>query len=364
VIDGHNDLPWAMRKLCDYDMDKVDLARGVPALQTDIPRLRAGGVTGQFWSVYVPSTMSGAEAVSATLDQIDFVHRMIERYPKSFGLALTADDVESVRASGRIASLIGMEGGHSIDESLGVLRMMFDLGARYMTLTHNDNIPWADSATDVPVIGGLSPFGEDVVREMNRLGMLVDLSHVSADVMRDALRVSGSPVIFSHSSARAVCDVVRNVPDDVLRTLAVNGGVCMVTFVPDFVAVPCAHWFQESQSMCAAQGGDNRRFADLGPFIREREKTDPMPEAAVSDVVKHLNHVRDVAGIDHVGIGGDFDGSSHMPEGLKDVSGYPALFAALADDGWSVGDLDRLKSANILRVMRDAEAVARPSRVL
>jgi membrane dipeptidase len=361
VIDGHNDLPWAMRKLCEYDMDKVDLSRGVPALQTDIPRLRAGGVTGQFWSAYVPSTMSGAEAVSATLEQIDFVHRMVERFPSTFGLALTADDVERVRASGRIASLIGMEGGHSIDESLGVLRMMFDLGARYMTLTHNDNIPWADSATDTPVLGGLSAFGEDVVREMNRLGMLVDLSHVSADVMRDALRVSSSPVIFSHSSARAVCDVVRNVPDDVLGTLAINGGVCMVTFVPDFVAVPCAHWFQESQRMCAEQGGDNRRFAGLGPFIREREKTDPMPEATIVDVVRHVNHVRNVAGIEHVGIGGDFDGSSYMPEGLKDVSGYPALFAALADDGWSAGDLDRLQSANILRVMRDAEDVAHKS---
>jgi membrane dipeptidase len=358
VIDGHNDLPWAMRKLCEYDMDKVDLGGNVPELQTDIPRLRSGGVTGQFWSVYVPSTMSGAEAVSATLDQIDFVHRMVARFPDTFGLALTADDVERVRASGRIASLIGMEGGHSIDESLGVLRMMFDLGARYMTLTHNDNIPWADSATDTPVLGGLSAFGEDVVREMNRLGMLVDLSHVSADVMRDALRVSTSPVIFSHSSARAVCDVARNVPDDVLHTLATNGGVCMVTFVPNFVAEPCAHWFRESQRMCAASGGDSRRLADLGPFIRQREITDPMPEATVVDVVKHVNHVRDVAGIDHVGIGGDFDGSSHMPKGLKDAAGYPALFSALAEDGWSASDLDRLKSANILRVMHDAEDVA------
>lgn len=361
MIDGHNDLPWAMRQLCGYDMDKVDLSGNVPALQTDIPRLRAGEVSGQFWSVYVPSTMTGAEAVSATLEQIDFVHRMVKRYPDTFGLALSADDVERVRGSGRIASLIGMEGGHSIDESLGVLRMMYDLGARYMTLTHNDNVSWADSATDIPVLGGLSPFGREVVREMNRIGMLVDLSHVSADVMRDALRVTSSPVIFSHSSARAVCDVVRNVPDDVLRTLATNGGVCMVTFVPDFVSIPCAHWFQESQTLCAESGGDSRRFADLGPFIREREKTDPMPEATVHDVVRHVNHVRDVAGIDHVGLGGDFDGSSAMPVGLKDVSGYPALFAALSHNGWSAGDLDRLKSGNTLRVMRDAEDVARRS---
>ena len=351
-----------MRKLCDYDMDRVDLSRSVPALQTDIPRLRAGEVSGQFWSVYVPSTMTGAEAVSATLDQIDFVHCMVLRYPETFGLALTADDVERVRDSGRIASLIGMEGGHSIDESLGVLRMMYDLGARYMTLTHNDNVSWADSATDTPVLAGLSAFGEDVVREMNRIGMLVDLSHVSADVMRDALRVTSSPVIFSHSSARAVCDVARNVPDDVLRTLATNGGVCMVTFVPDFVAPLCAHWFQESQTMCAASGGDNRRFADLVPFIREREKTDPMPEATVADVVRHVNHVREVAGIEHVGIGGDFDGSSYMPAGLKDVSGYPTLFSALAAHGWSGSDLDRLKSGNILRVMRDAEGIAATAR--
>jgi membrane dipeptidase len=357
MIDGHNDLAWAMRALCEYDFDEVDLAGHVPALHTDIPRLLAGGVTGQFWSVYVPSTLSGGEAVAATLEQIDFVRRMVARHSNAFALALTADDVDRSRSNGRIASLIGMEGGHSIDNSLGVLRMMYDLGVRYMTLTHNDNVDWADSATDEPVLGGLSTFGQVVVGEMNRLGMLVDLSHVSADVMRQAIAVTSSPVMFSHSSARALCDVARNVPDDVLHALTINGGLCMVTFVPDFVSPAVAEWVDETRHLVSQRGGDPRNPIDFRRVFRERVATDPPPEATIDDVVAHIEHVRDVAGIDHVGIGGDYDGSALMPIGLGDVSGYPRLFEALRDRNWSSGDLLCLSSGNILRVLRDAESV-------
>jgi membrane dipeptidase len=358
MIDGHNDLPWAMRKHCGYDMAVADLGVSVPELHTDIPRLRAGEVTGQFWSVYVPSSLSGADAVTATLEQIDFVFRMIDRYPDDFAFAQTADDVERAANNGRIASLIGIEGGHSINESLAVLRMMFDLGARYMTLTHNDNTPWADSATDVPALGGLSEFGEDVVREMNRLGMLVDLSHVSADVMRQTMKVTTSPVMFSHSSARAVCNVPRNVPDDVLAALPTNGGVCMVTFVPDFVSPDVARWAEQCKEMAEERGGSSRNMADVDRVFRERLASDPPPTATVNDVVAHIEHVREVSGIDHVGIGGDYDGTLFMPAGLEDVSGYPCLFDALADHGWNQSDLNRLRRHNILRVMRDAHRSA------
>jgi membrane dipeptidase len=358
MIDGHNDLPWAMRKVFDYDFEVAELAGFVPRLHTDLPRLHAGGVTGQFWSVYVPSTLSGPDAVSATLEQIDFVHRMIERYPGDLAFAITADEVDQARANGRIASLIGIEGGHSMNESLGVLRMMYGLGARYMTLTHNHNTSWADSATDAPVLGGISPFGGTVIAEMNRLGMLVDLSHVSADVMRQAMAISTAPVMFSHSSARAVCDVARNVPDDVLANLPDNGGLCMVTFVSDFVAPSVARWFARSKEIVIERGGDPRSFELVSQVVRERMVTDPPPVATIADVVAHIEHVREVAGIDHVGIGGDFDGTTLMPVGLDDVSGYPRLFDALADRLWSSGDLDRLRTDNVLRVMRAAEDVA------
>jgi membrane dipeptidase len=364
VIDGHNDLAWVMRKLCGYDfgrydLDRVDLAGPVPQFRTDIPRLRAGGVSGQFWSVFVPSTLSGAVAVSAILEQIDFVHRMIKRHPDAFALALTANDVDRARTDGLIASLIGMEGGHCIDGSLGVLRMMYDLGVRYMTLTHNDNVPWADSATDEPVLGGLSPFGEDVVREMNRLGMLVDLSHVSADVMRQALTVTSAPVIFSHSAARVLCDVPRNVPEDVLQMLTNNGGMCMVAFVSDFVSTACADWFAECRDLVAQRGGDPRSSVDLDRMVRERAVTDPPPVATVADVVAHIEYIREVAGVEHVGIGGDYDGAALMPSGLEDVSCYPSLFDALSSRGWSKVELELLRSGNVLRVLRDAETMAR-----
>jgi membrane dipeptidase len=337
VIDGHNDLAWAMRRLCNYDLDAVDLSTSVPSLHTDIPRLRAGGVTGQFWSVYAPSTLSGPEAVTVALEQIDFVRRLIERFPGELAWATSADDVTAARRAGRIASLIGLEGGHCIDGSLAVLRMMYDLGARYMTLTHNHNVAWADSATDQPTLGGLSPFGEDVVREMNRLGMLVDLSHVSAEVMRNALAVTRAPVIFSHSCARALVDSPRNVPDDVLVTLATNGGICMVAFVPDFVSAPFATWYDERE----------RGVVGVAP-----------PVVTVDDVADHIDHVRDVAGIQHVGVGGDFDGSRYMPPALNDVSSYPILLATLAARGWARADLELLCSGNILRVLRAAEDVS------
>jgi membrane dipeptidase len=355
LVDGHNDLAWAMRQLAGYDLDEVDLTQHVPALQTDLPRLRAGGVGAQFWSVFVPATLQGDSAVTATLEQIDFVHALASRHASHLGLADTTDQVESVHASGRIASLLGIEGGHSINESLGTLRMMRALGVRYMTLTHNDNLPWADSGTDEPVLGGLSAFGEDVVREMNRIGMLVDLSHVSADVMRQALKVTKAPVIFSHSSARAVCDVPRNVPDDVLAELPANGGVCMVTFVPMFISPACASWFIECREILAQRGGDPTNSEAVDQVMLEREQSSPRPEATVDDVIAHVEHVRDVAGIDHVGIGGDYDGSKFMPVGLEDVAGYPRVFDALASRGWSDTDLRKLAGANALRVLRAAD---------
>ncbi|MEQ7128933.1 dipeptidase [Actinopolymorpha sp. B11F2] len=360
LVDGHNDLPIAMRLHAAYDFDRLDIGQPAPALHTDIPRLREGRVGAQFWSVYVPSRLQGDHAVSATLEQIDAVYAMIHRYADTFGLATTADEVAKVFASGRVASLMGMEGGHSIDCSLGTLRAMYALGVRYLTLTHNDNVPWADAATDEPAQcgRGLSPFGEEVVREMNRLGMLVDLSHVSADTMRAALRVSEAPVIFSHSSTRAVCDVPRNVPDDVLAALPGNGGVCMVTFVPDFVAPACAQWRAEAAEAAWAQGVNPRDLQAFFPFADEWKKAHPKPDATLADVVAHVEHAREVAGIDHIGVGGDYDGTDTLPLGLEDVSGYPRLFAALLDRGWSEADLVKLAGANALRVLRDAEEVA------
>jgi membrane dipeptidase len=359
VIDGHNDLPWAMRDLASYDLDAVDLARGEPRLHTDLPRLRAGGVGAQFWSVFVPCSLSPGDAVVATLEQVDFVNRLVDRYPDVLAMARTAGEVEAAVASGRVASLMGMEGGHSIGGSLSVLRQMHALGVRYMTLTHNENTPWADSATDVPVIGGLSDFGREVVREMNRIGMFVDLSHVSPDVMRDALDETTAPVIFSHSSARAVCDNVRNVPDDVLERLPANGGVCMVTFVPAFVAPAVAGWYQEALAEVEARGGDRRRFADVDPGMREFATSRPPPSATIDDVADHVEHVRDVAGAAHVGIGGDYDGTAFMPLGMEDVSSYPRLLEVLRGRGWSDGDLEALTHGNLLQAMRAMEAAAR-----
>jgi membrane dipeptidase len=357
VMDGHNDLPWAVREHCAYDLAKVDLAGGEPALQTDLPRLRRGGVAAQFWSVFVPCALDGDAAVTATLEQVDFVHRLVQEFPDDLTSCRTADEVEAAMAAGTVASLTGMEGGHSINSSLGTLRMMHALGVRYMTLTHNENVPWADSATDEPVLGGLSDFGREVVREMNRIGMFVDLSHVSASVMRQALDMATAPAIFSHSSALAVCDHPRNAPDDVLRSLAVNGGVCMVTFVPPFIKQDWANWYFESLDVVSERGGDPRKFEHVDPVLRERADLAP-PPPTVGDVADHVDHVREVAGVDHIGIGGDYDGSVMFPAGLEDVSGYPRLFEELRGRGWSDAELRQVGTGNILRAMRDMEAVA------
>jgi membrane dipeptidase len=362
LIDGHNDLPWELRDRYDSDPAAADLTRRLPDTQTDIPRLVEGGVGGQFWSVYVQAELAGDAAVTAVLEQIDIVHRMIDHYPARFQLALTAADVDAAFRAGRIASLLGAEGGHSIAGSLGVLRMLFSLGVRYLTLTHNSNVGWADSATDVTDTGGLSDFGRSVVAEMNRLGMLVDLSHVSAATMHAALDVSAVPVIFSHSSARAVCDNPRNVPDDVLRRLAVNGGVCMVTFVPFFVSQECADWLTGLRAEAAARGADPSKLSEVFAVLPSWEKAHPMPPATIAQVADHIDHVRAVAGVDHVGIGGDFDGTPVTPVGLDDVSRYPALFAELQRRHWSEPDLKALAGANTLRALRAAQPTGHPGR--
>jgi membrane dipeptidase len=357
LIDGHNDYPWALReKSPERNLQVLDIARPQPSIMTDIARLRAGGVGGQFWSVYVPSSMQGKEAVRVTLEQIDVVRRMVARYPETLVLTRTADEVERAFQAGRIASLIGMEGGHSIDSSLAALRMMHALGAGYMTLTHSANVPWADSATDTPVHGGLSAFGEEVVREMNRLGMLVDLSHVSPDTMADAIRVSRAPVIFSHSSARAICDHPRNVPDDILKQVAANGGIVMVTFVPGFIAPEAGRQYPQLAALTKKYAGDPE---GLRKARAEFRKTTPEPKATLAMVADHIDHIRKVAGIDHIGLGGDFDGIDSVVEGLEDVSKYPDLTAELLRRGYSDEDLRKILGKNILRVMRKAEGVAR-----
>lgn len=361
VVDGHNDLPWALREQVAYDIDARDIAVDQSAhLHTDLARLRAGGVGAQFWSVYVRSDMAGDVAVSATLEQIDCVQQLIERYPADLRRALTAADMEAARTEGRIASLMGAEGGHSIDNSLATLRALHTLGVRYMTLTHNDNIAWADSATDEPGVGGLSPFGHEVVREMNRAGMLVDLSHVAATTMRAALDTSVAPVIFSHSSSRAVCDHPRNIPDDVLERLPANGGVAMATFVPKFVLQAAVDWTAAADENLRAHGFHH---LDTSPeamkLHRAFEEARPRPVATVSTVADHLDHMREVAGVDHIGIGGDYDGTAFLPDGLGDVSGYPNLIAELVDRGWSGPDLAKLTWQNAVRVLGAAEDVAR-----
>ena len=360
LVDGHNDLPWAIRDEFGGDPVRARLAEAVPQTQTDLPRLAAGGVGAQFWSVYVPATLAGDTAVTAVLEQIDTAHRMIEAYPDRLELALTAADVERIFAAGKVASLLGAEGGHSIGSSLGVLRSLYALGVRYMTLTHNNNVGWADAATDQPHAAGLTDFGREVVREMQRLGMLVDLSHVASSTMRDALDVARAPVIFSHSSARALCDHPRNVPDDVLGRLAGNGGVCMVTFVPFFVSPECAQWQIGLFAELERRGLDRRDISAWEAVVPEYERAHPIPEATLTQVADHVEHVRDVAGIAHVGVGGDYDGSAGMPAGLADVSCYPALFAELLARGWSEEDCAALAGGNVLRVLRDAENLASP----
>jgi len=359
MFDGHNDYPWEVRQKAGKDPAKLDIRSAQPTTMTDIPRLRQGGVGAQFWSVYVPASLAGQQAVTATLEQIDIVYRMVARYPDVFEIARTADDVERIFKAGKIASLIGMEGGHSIDSSLGALRMFARLGARYMTLTHSKNVPWADSATDTPEHGGLTTFGEDVVREMNRLGMLVDMSHVSPDTMEDVLRVTQAPIIFSHSSARALCDHPRNVPDAILRMLPENGGVVMVSFVPGFTTPEAAAWDR-------AQETEQARMETLTPKDESAVKAGlaawlgahPRPKVTVAQVADHIDHVRKLAGIDHVGYGSDFDGISSAPSGLEDVSTFPALTAELLRRGYLDDEVKKVLGLNLLRVMRAAEATA------
>jgi membrane dipeptidase len=358
VFDGHNDLAWALRERGGADPSLTDLRQPVHVLHTDLPRLRRRGVGAQFWSVYVPAQLQGEAAVATTLEQIDLVRRLAARYPDGLELARSAADVERIMAAGRVASLLGAEGGHSIACSLGVLRALHELGVRYLTLTHNVNVPWADSATDKPTAGGLTAFGREVVREMQRLGMLVDLSHVAATTMSDALDVAEAPVIFSHSSARAVCDHPRNVPDDILARLAGVGGLCMITFVPAFVAQRCRDWDQGVAAEMDRQGLDYRDLSARRHFIAEWAAAHPRPRAALLDVVAHAEHVREVAGIDHIGLGGDYDGTDQLPDGLPDVSCYPALVGALLDRGWSEQDCGKLTSGNMLRVLREAEDAA------
>ncbi|KPC63755.1 dipeptidase [Streptomyces chattanoogensis] len=361
VVDGHNDLPWALREQVRYDLDRRDIAGDQSAhLHTDLPRLRAGGVGAQFWSVYVRAEYAGDHAVSATLEQIDVVRQLVGRYPGDLRLALTSGDMEAARAERRIASLMGAEGGHSINNSLATLRALHRLGVRYMTLTHNNSLDWADSATDEPKAGGLSRFGEEVVREMNRLGMLVDLSHVAAETMRDALRVTRAPVIFSHSSARAVCDHPRNIPDDVLERLPANGGIAMATFVPKFVLPAAVEWTQRADENMRAHGLHHLDTSEGGMTVqRAFEAAHPRPVATAATVADHLDHMRDVAGIDHLGIGGDFDGTAFTPSDLADVAGYPQLIAELLDRKWSTADLAKLTWQNAVRTLRIAEDVAR-----
>ena len=358
VVDGHNDLLWALRDLVGYDLDRYDLRQRQTRTHTDLPRLRDGGVGAQFWSVFVP-TQEGERAVTSTLEQIDAAYAMVERYADDLMLATTADEVEQAWATGRIACLMGAEGGHQIDGSLAVLRLYHRLGVRYLTLTHNDNVPWADSATDEPVLGGLSDVGRDVVREMNRIGMMVDLSHVSHDVMRDALDTTTAPVVFSHSSAYAVCDHPRNVPDDVLTRLADNGGTCLVTFVPRFVNQAVRAWSLGAEERAREQGVDPRDIPAMLAVEATYQEEVPHPPSTLADVVAHLDHVREVAGIDHVGLGGDYDGVEWLPDGLEDVSCYPRLLGALRDRGWSDGDLGRLTCGNVLRTLRGVEETTR-----
>jgi len=359
VVDGHNDLPWAIREnaAAPSNVEAYDL-RSRTKGDTDLERLREGGVGGQFWSVYVPAELERGFA-RVQLEQIDIARRMIARYPDRLSFAATADEVERAMHEGRVASLLGMEGGHAIENSLGALRAFFDLGVRYMTLTHSKTLDWADAATDAPRHHGLTRFGEEVVREMNRLGMLVDLSHVSVETMEAALRVSAAPVIFSHSSARAICDHPRNVPDSVLARVKANGGVVMVTFVSAFVSNEFARaseplWKEwEDRTKAVPDPAERER---IGKEIRARM---PKIRVTLAQVADHVDHVRQVAGADHVGLGGDFDGNDSWPEGLEDVSGYPRLFAELARRGWSDEDLGKLASGNILRVLRTAEETAR-----
>lgn len=358
--DGHNDLPWEIRtnKAHPGDVAAYDLRQHTEGM-TDLPRLEEGGINAQFWSIYIPGEIQDSGFARVQLEQFDIAHRMIERYPDKLALALTSDDVLKAYHDGKIASLLGMEGGHAIENSLGALRSYYRLGARYMTLTHNVTLDWADAALDTAAHGGLTPFGREVVREMNRLGMLVDLAHVSPGTMSDALDVSEAPVIFSHSSTRALTDYPRNVPDSILARLKQNGGIVMITFVPSFVSSAQLEWSQRymaERDRVRARLGNDR--AAVRKAMEPWQAANPRPPATIKDVADHVEHARDVAGVDHIGLGGDFDGITETVVGLDDVSKYPYLFAELIRRGWSDADLKKLAGENMLRVMKQMEAVA------
>ncbi len=363
VIDGHNDLPWQFREKNDLSFQKIDLTKPQKGLHTDIPRLRQGGVGAQFWSAFVPAeSRKKGTAVRETLVQIDAIHRMVAAYPDVFEMASTADDVVRIRKAGKIASLIGVEGGHSIDNSLAVLRLYYQLGVRYMTLTHSETLEWADSATDEAKNKGLTPFGEEVVREMNRLGMLVDISHVSADTMRHALRVTRAPVIASHSSAFALAEHPRNVPDDVLKLVATNGGVVMVNFYPGFItpegAARYKNMFQVQRDLRQKYPKD----VEFREALRAWYKANPIPRGSIHQVVDHIEHVIKVAGIDHVGLGSDFDGIELVPHQLEDVSCYPYITQELLNRGHKKEDIHKVLGGNVLRALGEAEKVAKGMR--
>jgi membrane dipeptidase len=359
VIDGHNDLPWEVRTFqqAPGDVSAYDLTRRTPG-HTDLARLKEGGVGGQFWSIYIPGDIRDSGYARVQLEQFDIARRIIARYPDHFQFALTSADAEAAIRRGRVASFLGMEGGHAIENSLGALRAYYDLGARYMTLTHNVTLDWADAAMDSARHGGLTPFGEEVVREMNRLGMLVDLSHVSPATMSDALNVTQAPVIFSHSSARALADVPRNVPDSILQRLPRNGGVVMVTFVGGFLTTEINDsmdaWRPALRAQLEAAADDSARAR----IRREFMTAHPLPRATIGQLADHIEHVRRMAGTDHVALGGDYDGTSELPVGMEDVSKYPYLFAELIRRDWSDEDLRKLANGNILRVLKQAESVA------
>jgi membrane dipeptidase len=359
VFDGHNDLPWCLRKSYEGDWRKLDISQPQPELQTDIPRLRAGGVGALFWSAYVPAeTARRGTALQDTLDQIECIHQLVKRWPDTFELALTADDVERIHRSGKIASLIGIEGGHSIQNSIGALRQLVGLGARYMTLTHSDTIDWADSATDEPRHGGLTDFGEDVVREMNRLGMLVDISHVSRDTMLDALRVSKAPVIASHSGAKAVADHPRNVPDDVLKVMADKGGVVMVNFFSGFVVPESALARKDMFDVRRRLTAEHPDPAEFAAAYKQWQDEHPILRGTVRHVVDHIDHIVQVAGIDCVGLGSDFDGVAMTPEQLDDVAGFPNITQELLNRGYKADAVQKVLGLNTLRVLRDAGRIA------
>ncbi|MEO1995414.1 MAG: dipeptidase [Planctomycetaceae bacterium] len=360
LIDGHNDLPWALRKQVNSDFNRADISESQPRFHTDIPRLKQGGVGGQFWSAYAPAeTRAQKRAAQYVLEQIKLIHEMVKRYPDTFEMAGTADDIVRIRKAGKVASLIGVEGGHAIENSLALLRHYYSLGVRYMTLTHSDTLDWADSATDTARHGGLTPFGEDVVRTMNELGMLVDISHVSVDTMQDALRVSRAPVIASHSSAFAIAGHPRNIPDNVLRQIAKNGGVVMVNFYSGFVVPESARRMARMFDVRRTLRKQNADDRDFNKALQNWRKENPILPGTIHDVVDHIEHIVHTAGIDHCGIGSDYDGVSMLPDQLHDVSTYPHITQVLLDRGYNAEQIHKILGGNVLRALRQAEGVAR-----